>query len=416
MIYDFFGYMAEELELALKKDDADKLGERFKHYELNRELSNIIGKILGVTISPGMAWQVAELIYGGASMLVTPEIEAMKQEIGQLLGEIRRLPKGNTERRQKEEQKNKLNKQRSLLDSLVSTKPIWGIPTSDNFHTISFYAKDEDTTRVDEAASLPTLCFRMKIQVPMKTPIVIEGDRPFVANENPFCIDKITGWPLLRPSSLKGQARHASLACLSEEITHEDELKKRLDSIFGLGSEEKEEGHRGRVEFLPCHIKKDVDFDIIAPHDEKTRRVDPGPVTLEVIRPETLALWLQYWPLDLMTKWITGKGEGIGEKLFDDFACILKGLSYWLESVGIGAKTSSGYGQVDYEGVKVEIFCSDDSPWKKLMEKIGIKPEKAPKLKELYEATEKESTKDSWQEIWKAFEQGLKQEGDENAG
>ena len=186
--------------------------------------------------------------------------------------------------------------------------------------------------------------------------------------------------------------------------------------IFGSGSEEEAKGHRGRMEFLSCNLTEEVDFDVIAPHDEKARRVDPGPVTIEVIRPETLPLWIQYWPQDLMSKWLTGKKDGIGQELFDDFACILKGLSYWFESVGIGAKTSSGYGQVDYEGIEVEIFCSDDSPWKKLMEKIGVKPEKAPKLKELCEATVKESTRNSWHEIWKAFEQSFKKEGDENAG
>jgi CRISPR/Cas system CMR subunit Cmr6 (Cas7 group RAMP superfamily) len=403
MSYDFFSYLHKTIGDRLEKEDPKAFAQVLEPYSKSRDLSSIAGKYLDTKVSSGIAWQIAELSHHVFSSYA----KTKSKQLGQEIEHLQKNPKAD------ENNKKRLKKlKRDNLDSLQDTKPVWGKPYRDNFPIMTHYIKDNEDERIKDSTELPTLCFRTKIQVPMKTniPIVVKGDRPFVASENPFCIDKVTGWPLLRPSALKGQTRYATLASLIEENSPNPE--PRVDAIFGPEDVDKEKGHRGRVEFLPCYVESPVDFDIIAPHDEKTRRVDPGPVTLEVIRPKTLTLWLQYWPLDLMSKWYTGKRYGIGQELFDDFDTILKGLSYWFDAVGIGAKTSSGYGKVKYHEGTAQVFAAPESPWAKLAKKFFDDESTARPIYEISQALKREE----WDNIWNVFEQSLKKGGDENAG
>lgn len=401
MSYDFFSYLYKTIGDRLEKEDPKSFAQAFGQYNKSRDLSSIAGKYLDTKVSSGIAWQVAELSHH----IFTPYSKIKSKQLAQEIERLQKMPKSD------ENYKKSLKKlKRDNLDAIKDTKPVWGKPYDGEFPAMVYYLKDGDEERVEDARKLPPLCFRMKIQVPMKTPIVIKGDRPFVANENPFCIDKVTGWPLLRPSTLKGQARHATLASLVEENSPTPE--QRVDAIFGPEDVHKEKGHRGRVEFLPCYLENNVDFDVIAPHDEKTRRVDPGPVAFEVIRPDTLSLWLQYWPLDFMSKWFTGKRDGIGQELFDDLDAVLKGISYWFDAVGIGAKTSSGYGQVKYHEAEAQLFSAPEGPWAELAKKINGDDVAPRPIHEISRTLKR----DDWDIIWENFGRGSKQEGDENAG
>lgn len=416
--YDLFSYLFELLRSKLKRRKAI-VGFASQYHDTREKLTDFksidkhVFKANSIR-SPGMAWQISELIYGGFFAETLLETDSLEREIKDLSFKIRKAKESKDLEKEKDlkREKRDLTKQKDEIRSFMDTKPVWGKSYGGDCPTSAYYIKDDDAGRVEDARNLPPLCFRMKLHVPMKTniPLLIKGDRPFVANENPFCIDKVTGWPLLRPSTLKGQTRHATFASLIEENSTNPE--QRVDAIFGPEDMDKEKGHRGRVEFLPCYLKNSVDFDIIAPHDEKTRRVDPGPVTFEVIRPKTLPLWLQYWPLDFMSKWYTGKRDGIGQEIFDDFVTILKGLSCWFDAVGIGAKTSSGYGQVEYHGATAQLFAAPEGPWAKLAKKILSDESTARPINEISQVL----NRDEWENIWNAFEQDLKKEGDENAG
>jgi CRISPR/Cas system CMR subunit Cmr6 (Cas7 group RAMP superfamily) len=201
----------------------------------------------------------------------------------------------------------------------------------------------------------------MEVTAPLLTPLVMKGDRAFVAHENPYCTEKVTGRPIIRPSSLKGQFRHALLAVCQND-------KDQVDFLCGYENEETESGKKGRLEFFPCYVDKEISYDVLAPHDETLRRIDPGPVSIEVIEPPCdLSLWIQYWPLDLLSTWSCRKSINPEDLIFDLISAAA-GVYYWFYSIGIGAKTSSGYGQVDWNAARVSLFTAASSPWANLLE------------------------------------------------
>jgi CRISPR/Cas system CMR subunit Cmr6 (Cas7 group RAMP superfamily) len=168
---------------------------------------------------------------------------------------------------------------------------------------------------------------------------------------------------MIRPSSLKGQFRQALIT-----VCHENE-QGQIELLCGHANEDDDTGQKGRLEFLPCYIDKEIRHDVIAPHNEKIRRIDPGPVTIEVVDPPlVLSLWIQYWPLDLLSIWASQRRVNEEDLIFD-LIYTVAGIHYWLSRIGIGAKTSSGYGKIDYDSAKVSLFAAKASPWKSLLEK-----------------------------------------------
>lgn len=391
--YDLFAHIRDEMLATLQKDRPVAVEKRLQNYKNTRNLASISASILGVSISPGMAWQLAE-----CSFLV------IRQKVDELDNQIRELEqkKKRAEVKQKRQIEQKIkNLERSIkgLRPVNDIKPIWGTPSHNGFSVLSDYTQDDDKTREKEAYRLPPFCFRIKLSVPMKTPVIIKGDRPFVANENLFCTDKITGWPLLLPSTLKGQARHATLAALQNDETS-------LEKLFGPADVDISDAQKSRIEFFPCYIKKEISFDVLAPHDETTRRIQSGPIPLEVLphkdlnKDLKLTLWLQYWPVDLISTWIlkTSKAGSVKDDLINDFIYIVCGLLQWFGYSGIGAKTSSGYGQVDWKNVEVELSSSKISPWSHIKEKAsGL-------LHSVASNSNQQSILSEWEEAWKRFE------------
>jgi CRISPR/Cas system CMR subunit Cmr6 (Cas7 group RAMP superfamily) len=247
---------------------------------------------------------------------------------------------------------------REIVDKAVDAKPVWSGDLHQRGSRLQKILSDENVNRAGEAAGMPSLCFRLKIEARLVTPLVMKGDRPFVAHGNPFNIEKTTGRPMIRPSSLKGQFRQALLT-----VSRGNQVKL----LCGDANDEDGTGRKGRVEFLPCYVDKAISHDVIAPHDEKIRRINPGPVTIEVVEPPlTLSIWMQYWPHDLLSRW--ARREVINNQdLIFDFIYTAAGFYFWLCRAGIGAKTSSGYGQVAHDDAKLYLFAAPGSPWGKLV-------------------------------------------------
>ena len=285
-------------------------------------------------------------------------------------------------------QPKKKNIQKNDLKKTASTKPVWDKLLQRTM--LNVLITDTDDKRVRESTLLPPLAFRMKISIPLKSALVITGDRPLVAHENPFCTEKVTGMPILWASTLKGQARHATLSAISPQET----AATRVDEIFGFANESEDNGHIGRVSFFPAYLEKDITHDIIAPHKEETRRVDK-PVCLEVVEPHDFTIWLQYWPLDLMNKWLIGS-EDVKNRLMEDFTDILHGLYFWFQK-GIGSKTNSGYGRVNMSNVNIQLFASGESPW------AGLIDDTEAVLAKLLTA-EKEQLGKQWETLWNSFD------------
>lgn len=345
--YDFFSYFHD---LAARKmsngkhtaDVANKLYQS-KFHEL-KNMSRTLEMTIEEPVNSGMSWQISEVF-------------------AQLFRENANYA---DESRISKKVKNK------ILKKARDAKPVWSGDLGRRPADMQKLVGDEHEMRVREAQSMPPLCFRLEIIAPITTPIVIKGDRPFVAHENPFSTDKTTGMPMIRPSSLKGQFRKAMLSVCKGR---NDE--PQVVALCGDANDEEESGRKSRVEFLPCYINKNITYDIIAPHDEENRRIHPGPVTLEVVEPPLeLSIWLQYWPIDLLSRWSRSSHLNPDDLVFDLIYYCVAATASWMGSSGIGSKTGTGYGQVEYESTILKLYSSAESPWNELWDRDGEKIQK----------------------------------------
>lgn len=349
---DIFGYAFEKLNQALEGKTANQISNIYETYKTNKNLTSRYEPLLDEKLSSAMAWQMDQVCHKVFS---------------------------------------------DYDNDFKDTKPVWSRGSRGQDKPMGDFTVDSDTNRQHEVAGFPPLCFRLRIHVHCLSPIVIQGDRPFVAHENPFSTDKVTGLPLLRPGSLKGQFRNALW-------TVSDGCETAVTELTGAANDDDDTGGRSRIEFLPAYADKPIRYRVITPHDEKTRRVDPGPVTLEVLEPpQPLILWLQYWPVDCLHQWVTGKPEKVPGILLEDVTTITDALGYWFsDRMGIGAKTAAGFGRVDSAKTTVTLFAPDNSPWRAFAAD-GNTGASDVSLEDLSSRLKESGRKDNWTRCWKTL-------------
>jgi CRISPR/Cas system CMR subunit Cmr6 (Cas7 group RAMP superfamily) len=356
MSLDLFGHVYSTLEAVIQRESPEAFARRFSNYKTSRDLSSICESLLNITVSPSTAWQIAEVGH-----YVFSQSSAATENLRLINSRLQKLRGQKADKRVISSLKN----EKKAFEGIRDTKPVWGIKGQIP-KPFGNQIADDENTRSQEVAGFPPICFRMRLSVPMLSPVLIKGDRPFVGHENPFCTEKVTGLPLLRPSSLKGQLRHAAMAAGA--------TPERIDKLFGPKDIEETGALKSRAMFLPVYVPCKIEHDIIAPHDATKCRIGvTGPVTLEVIRPNELIIWLQYWPYDLLSRYASQNYDGLSNELFSDYQLLIKGLSYWMENAGIGAKTSSGYGQADWPNVESKIIAPAKSPWNGLNIRMNLK-------------------------------------------
>jgi hypothetical protein len=221
MTYDLFAHLYSKLENGYGNNQAalgnflNRLKNNFR-YEKDKAMAGAVRQNLGVEVDAGIAWSLGEILYA--------DIDERVKRTG--LDQDRRIR------------------------NMMASKPVWS-KLNNQFRTLNSLIRDTDAQREAETALLPPLAFRMKITVPLKSPLVIKGDRPLVAHENPFCTEKVTGMPILRASTLKGQARHATLSA----ITPPEMATIRVNKIFGFANESENAGYIGRLSFFPAYLE-----------------------------------------------------------------------------------------------------------------------------------------------------------------
>ena len=388
MSLDLYGHAYESLEKAIQREDPRTFARRFSVYAKKRNLLPTCESLLGSSISASTAWQIAEVGHHCFS-----NSDSIKRILRTLDGNFQSLRRQNADK----QAVRAINQDIKALKNVQDTKPVWGIKGALPV-VLGEQIADDENIRRRETESLPPICFRIRLDVPMLSPVLVKGDRPFVGHENPFCTEKLTGLPLIRPSSLKGQLRHAAATGVNQG---------QINALFGPDDVDEAGGLKGRVMFLPAYVPCEIECDIIAPHDDRTRRIEPGPITLEVIRPKELILWLQYWPYDLLSRYASGNRNGLSDRLFSDYQVLIKGLSCWFRDLGIGAKTSSGFGRSDWLKVTFEVLASKKSPW-------SIFPTKA-NLKDALNALDNAGLKSKWRSACAEYFDAPDVEGTSNA-
>jgi len=175
----------------------------------------------------------------------------------------------------------------------------------------------------------------IKIDFTLGKPYISKDDEEFWPTDNSICKDKVFKIPYVRPSSWKGALRYV----IRDRLKVSESVVERL-----FGNEKKSENsRRGRLVFYPTFLDQ-IDLDVIAPHDRKTKAGKKGvsPIYYEVSPKGSKGTFaLLYFPFDLI-----GDEKEIKEQVPD--VCILRdGIPAMLAKYGFGAKTSSGYGIVE---------------------------------------------------------------------
>lgn len=168
--------------------------------------------------------------------------------------------------------------------------------------------------------------------------------------ENPIVKDKFTGLPMVRPSTWKGHLKFAA-----ERVDGYDDKKKEIiRRLFGSEPDEKENPLKGRLYFFPTFFESKAQRDVITPLKRGTRTPASGPITLEVIKPNSQGKFhLLYVPYP--------KGDNFEQdETKEDLKFSAEALNLMFYTYGFSAKKTSGFGIIkDLQEKDVEIYPKD---------------------------------------------------------
>lgn len=188
--------------------------------------------------------------------------------------------------------------------------------------------------------------FGIKVEFELLSPWYSKDDRPFHVLDNPVRKDRVFGVPFMSAASWKGLLRWAcrmKAGLLDYLETHDMKLGEWEDPawlvhLFGNERIEGEEFSRGALVFYPTWFSK-VGFEVINPHKRKTR-AGIQPIYYEVVPVGTKGcLRLLYAPRP-------GETENDKVNPVDVLADLIDGMTALLETYGISAKRTAGWGTV----------------------------------------------------------------------
>ncbi len=213
---------------------------------------------------------------------------------------------------------------------------------------------------------MPPYSFIIEFDFTLEKPYISKDDENFTIIENSIKREKILDCPYIPGSTWKG--------CLRSALWHEGmkEDDEQITRIFGNERLTNESFRQGRLHFFPSFFDK-VDYEIINPHDRKTR-TGTVPILIESIPSGSNSKFsLLYVPFDLAGK----EKEESAKQMLEDLKVIAKGIEAMFTVYGFGAKTSSGYGIAKINDGFISINAKDN--------KVKIDPE-LPKSFSLNEA------------------------------
>lgn len=185
--------------------------------------------------------------------------------------------------------------------------------------------------------------FAIEVSFTLKSPWYSKDDRPFHVLDNPVRKDRVFGVPFMSAASWKGLLRWA---CRMQEglSDHLGKHDMKMDGwkdpawivhLFGNEKGEEEQFRSGALVCYPTWFEK-VGFEVINPHS-RTRQAGTQPIYYEVVPAGSEGkLQLLYAPLP---------GEAERDKVTpDDFIKFVDSIRALLETYGISAKRTAGWG------------------------------------------------------------------------
>lgn len=211
-----------------------------------------------------------------------------------------------------------------------------------------FYPKPEELKTLPENSALIKIFFTLEKPYTSKD----EGEFHIIDGkifENPIVRDKFTGLPMVRPSTWKGHLRFAA-----EEVDGYDDKKNEIKRRLFGSEPDKKNALKGRLYFFPTFFTDEAGRDVITPLKRDTRTPARGPISLEVMKPNSQGEFhLLYFPYP--------RDENFKEnEIKEDLEFLAKALKLMFYTYGFSAKKTSGFGIIkDLEDKNVEIYPKD---------------------------------------------------------
>ncbi len=210
----------------------------------------------------------------------------------------------------------------------------------------------------NDLKNLPQDSVLIKISFTLKKPYTSKDEGEFhiidgKIFENPIVRDKLTGLPMVRPSTWKGHLRYAAGKVELDEV----KKKKLIKRLFGseTAEDEDDETSKGRLYFFPTFFEEEAEKDVITPLKRDTRTpTKKGPIPLEVIKPDKNGdFYLLYLPYP--------KGKGFKEdEIKADLEFLAETLKLMFYTYGFSAKKTSGFGIIkELQDKNIEIYPED---------------------------------------------------------
>ncbi len=197
--------------------------------------------------------------------------------------------------------------------------------------------------RLPEVALLPTYSWGLQFRFRLRTPYISKDDAVFHILENPLKKEWVFKIPYVAPSQWKGALR-AAMRTERRYDSLEDEAKDdQMKRLFGNVRSEDASFSAGQLYFFPTYFDN-MGFEIINPHDRETvAGSSHGPILLECAPAGSTGVFtLIYVPGAAVKQDDEHKKLVIG-----DLKAVIASVKAMMFEYGLGAKTSSGYGQMD---------------------------------------------------------------------
>jgi len=208
--------------------------------------------------------------------------------------------------------------------------------------------KLKEFTFKEDFKKMPKYSMFLKIEFILKRSYTSKGEGEFdVINgkrfENPIVRDKLTGSPMVRPSTWKGHLRFAAekVSELDGKKIDDTEKATTIERLFGSESTS-EKALKGRLHFFPTFFANNAEKDVITPLSRTTRTpvTRRGPITLEVMPKGTEGdFCLLYFPYP--------RDETFSkEQVKKDLIFLTGALELMFFTFGFSAKKTSGFGAI----------------------------------------------------------------------
>ncbi len=214
---------------------------------------------------------------------------------------------------------------------------------------------------------LPSFSFMLRFSLKLSKPYLSKDDRSFHLLDHPVRKEKIFQNPMVASTSWKGVLRIAMIQQLSEwsdnlneSIRNDCIYKKefvarqiRIEHLFGTKKDiqiDDKKIEQGCLYFYPTFFDQ-IGLEVINPHDRK-KGTGKNPILIECVPVDAIGEFvLLYVPFGLVKL----------TEVARDLQMVAEGVEKMLTVYGFGAKTSSGFGIAEVNGIG-ELAIATDLP------------------------------------------------------